>query len=705
MELKFVPTTCPYCGTGCGFNLVVIDGKAAGIEPWHRAPVNSGKLCQKGRYAHEFIHSKDRLVKPLIRKNGQLVEASWEEALTLVSGKFITFRPEEIACLSSAKTSNEENYLMQKFARAVLKTSNIDHCARLCHSSTVAGLAAVFGSGAMTNSIADLEESKCIFIIGSNTFEQHPLIGRRVILAKKKGAKVIYADPRFTPTAKQADLYLPLFPGTDVALLNGLMHHIIANGWEDSAFISKRTKNFEAMKAAVMQEAYSLPNISKITGVPEEDLKTAAEWIAHLKPSALLYSMGITQHTVGVDNVKSTANLMLLTGNLGVPGGGVNPLRGQNNVQGACDMGCLPDVYPGYQKVLNPEARRKMESIWGVGGLPENAGVTVTELMEELAEGESPVRCMYVMGENFMLSDPDLNRVRKALDHLDFLVVQDIFLSETAKFADVVLPAACYAEKHGTQTNTERRVQRLRKALDPPGEAKADWRIICELAGCMGYRQQFSYLNEAEIFEEIAKVVPQYGGMSYGRLENPDSLQWPCPDKSHPGTPILHTEKFATPDGLGEFSAVEWKPPAEVPDAEYPLILTTGRNIWHWHTGTMTRRSETLDSEVRTGWVELHPEDAEKLGVSNREKVRVLSRRGEIEIPAMVTEDIKPGVVFIPFHFRECAANLLTSGALDPVAKIPEYKVCAVRVEKIGPVEQVEPAGKVEQVEPAEGKL
>ena len=697
MKLKYVPTTCPYCGTGCGFIIVVKDGKAAGIEPWHRAPVNAGKLCQKGRYAHEFIHSQDRLVKPLIRKNGKLEEASWEEALTLIAGKFKSFLPEETACLSSAKTSNEDNYLMQKFARAVLKTPNVDHCARLCHSSTVAGLAAVFGSGAMTNSIPDLEESKCIFIIGSNTFEQHPLIGRRVMLAKKKGAKIIYADPRFTPTAKQADLYLSMYSGTDVALLNGLMYHIIENGWEDSTFISERTKNFEEMKAVVMQETYSLPNVSKITGVPEEDLKTAAEWITHSKPSALLYSMGITQHTVGVDNVRSTANLMLLTGNIGIPGGGVNPLRGQNNVQGACDMGCLPDVYPGYQKVADPENRRKMESLWSVRGLPEGPGLTVTELMEQLAEGTSAVKCVYNMGENFVLTDPDLNRTKKALEHLEFLVVQDIFLSETAEHANVVLPAACYAEKNGTQTNTERRVQRLRKALDPPSEAKADWRIICEIAGYMGYGPQFSYSNEAEIFEEIAKATPQYAGMSYGRLENPDALQWPCPEKDHPGTPILHLKKFTTPDGLGEFSRVEWKPPAEVQDAEYPLILTTGRIIWHWHTGTMTRRSETLDSEVRTGWVELNPMDARRLGISNQEKVRVISRRGEIVIPALVTDDIKSGVVFIPFHFKECAANVLTIGALDPVAKIPEYKACAVKIEKILPEE-----GKIE---PEKGKF
>jgi formate dehydrogenase major subunit len=690
MELKYVPTICPYCGTGCGFNIVVKDGRATGIEPWHRAPVNAGKLCQKGRYAHEFIHSEERLVKPLVRKNGQLAEANWEEALALVAERFKTFLPEEIACLSSAKTSNEENYLMQKFARIVLRTPNIDHCARLCHSSTVAGLAAVFGSGAMTNSISDLEESKCIFIIGSNTLEQHPLIGRRVMLAKKKGAKIIYADPRHTPTAKQADLYLSMYPGTDVALLNGLIHHIIENGWEDSEFISKRTKNFEEMKTLVMQETYSLPNVSKITGVQEEDLRTASEWIAHSKPSALLYSMGVTQHTTGVDNVRSTANLMLLTGNLGVSGGGVNPLRGQNNVQGACDMGCLPDVYPGYRRVIDPEARLKIESLWGVSGLPEEPGLKITELVEQLAEGTSSVKCMYVMGENFMLSDPDLNKVSKAMEHLDFLVVQDIFLSETASLADVVLPAACYAEKHGTQTSTERRVQRLRKAVDPPGEAKADWLIICELAKRMGHAPQFSYLNEEEIFDEIAKAAPQYSGMSYKRLENPDALQWPCPDKDHPGTPILHIQKFSTPDELAEFSSVEWKTQAEVPDKEYPLILTTGRNIWHWHTGTMTRKSETLNSEVRTGWVEVHPEDAKRLGISNREKVRVVSRRGSIEIPSMVTEDIKPGVVFIPFHFKECAANLLTNGALDPVAKIPEYKACAVKIEKIKAEEGIE---------------
>jgi formate dehydrogenase major subunit len=682
--MEFVPTTCPYCGTGCSFYLVIRDNRVLGIEPWHTPPINEGKLCQKGRYAHEFIHSKDRLTKPLIKKDGAFVESTWDEAYRMIVEKFKSYRPEEFGCLSSAKVSNEENYLMQKFARLVLKTNNIDHCARLCHSPTVSALSEVFGSGAMTNSILDLQESKCIFVIGSNTFEQHPLVGRRLILARKNGAKIIYADPRNTPTAKQADLYLSMFSGTDVALLNGLMHHIIENGWEDKKFIEIRTKNFDSLKKIVMKEDYNLKNVSNTTGVPESDLKTAAEWIAKSKPCALIYSMGITQHTVGVDNVKSVANLMMLTGNIGKPGSGVNPLRGQNNVQGACDMGCLPDVYSGYQKVTNMESRLKMMRMWESDEIAEGTvGHTVTEMIDILADEPGKIKCMYVMGENPMLSHPDLNHVRAALENVEFMVIQEIFLSETAEFADVVLPAACYAEKNGTHTNTERRVQRWRKAIDPPGDAKPDWLIICELARLMGYGKQFSYENESEIFDEIARVTPSYEGMNYKRLEHPYALQWPCPDASHPGTQILHTERFATVDGLGVFTAVEWQPPAEITDSEYPLILTTGRSIWHWHTGTMTRRSKTLDTEVKTGWVEINTKDAEMLGIDDDETIRVSSRRGEIEIPAKVTEDIKIGVVFIPFHFKECPANILTNNAVDSIARIPEYKACAVKIEKI----------------------
>lgn len=688
MGFDYVQTTCPYCGTGCTFNLVVQEGKAVGIAPYHRSPVNEGKVCPKGTYAWEFINREDRLTTPLIKKDGEFQEASWDEALDFIAKKFKEYKPEELACLSSARVSNEENYLMQKFCRGVFKSPHVDHCARLCHSSTVAGLAAVFGSGAMTNSIQDIGESKCIFVTGSNTFEQHPLIGRRLMMAKKNGAKIIYADCRYTPTAKQADLFLPFRSGTDVMYMNAMMQHIIKNGWEDKEFIENRTKDFEELKKVVMQDTYSLENAEKVSGIPADKIATAAEWIAKAESAALIYSMGITQHTVGVDNVKTTANLMMLTGNMGKRGGGVNPLRGQNNVQGACDMGALPNVYSGYQKVTDEAARKKMIDAWGFDDIAEGkVGYTVTEMINVLADEPGTLKAMYIMGENPMLSDPDLTHVKQGLENLEFLVVQDIFLTETAELADVVLPATCYAEKDGTQTSTERRVQRWRKALDAPGEARLDWQIICDIAARMGYEKQFTYESAEDIFNEIAEVTPQYHGMNYERLERPEALHWPCPDTDHPGTPILHREKFATPDGLGIFTPIEWKPPAEVPDDEYPYILTTGRCIWHWHTGTMTRRSTDLDKEVPTGWIEINTEDAAELGIKNGEKIKAITRRGEVTVPARVTPDIQKGSMFMPFHFRECPANMLTNNALDPIAKIPEYKACAVKVEKIGEVE------------------
>ncbi|MCD1295307.1 formate dehydrogenase subunit alpha [Methanocella sp. CWC-04] len=683
MEVKIVPTTCPYCGTGCGLNLVVRDGKVVSVAPWQRHPVNEGKLCPKGRYAHEFIHRDDRLTKPLIKKDGKFVEATWDEAYELITKKFSSYQPEEMACLASARVPNEENYLMQKFARTVLKTPHVDHCARLCHASTVAGLAVSFGSGAMTNNILDIAESKCIFVLGSNTFEQHPLIGRSIIRARQKGAKVIVFDPRFTPTAKHSDLYASFFSGTDVAILNAMMQYIIKNGWENKEFIDKRTKDFDKLNAVVMKPEYSLENVSMISGIPVKDLATAAEWFAKSPSSCLLYSMGITQHTTGVDNVKSVANLLMLTGNLGKVGGGVNALRGQNNVQGACDMGCLPNVYSGYQKVTDEPAIKKMQECWCCDVAGGKIGYTVTEMMNVLTENPPKLKAMYIMGENPMISDPDLAHAEHALKNLDFLVVQDIFLTETAQLADVVLPAACYAEKDGTQTNTERRVQRFRKAVEPPGEAKADWEIFCDLGKRMGYEKLFSFNSPEEIFNEIARVTPSYGGMSYKRLEKPEALHWPCPAADHPGTPILHTQKFATADGLGIFSPIEFKPPAEVPDAEYPFILTTGRCLWHWHTGSMTRRSPSLEKEAPTGWIEINSDDAKALGIKNDEIVLAKTRRGEVKVPAKVTAEIKKNVMFMPFHFAECAANVLTNNALDPIAKIPEFKACAVRIEKI----------------------
>ncbi|OPY30588.1 MAG: Formate dehydrogenase subunit alpha [Methanocella sp. PtaU1.Bin125] len=683
MDMKIVSTTCPYCGTGCGLNLVVRDGKVVNVAPWQRHPVNEGKLCPKGRYAHEFIHREDRLKKPLIKKDGKFVEATWDEAYDLIVKKFKSFKPEEMACLASARVPNEENYLMQKFARTVLKTPNVDHCARLCHASTVVGLAGAFGSGAMTNSIGDIAESKCIFVLGSNTFEQHPLIGRNIMRAKMKGAKVICFDPRFTPTAKQADLYASFYSGTDVAILNSMMQYIIKNGWENKEFIATRTKDFEKLKAVVMKPEYSFENVSQICGISVNDLKTATEWFAKSPSACILYSMGITQHTTGVDNVKSVANIQMLTGNLGKPGCGVNALRGQNNVQGACDMGALPNVYSGYQAVIVEANVNKMKEAWGCDVAPGKVGYTVTEMINVLCDNPPKLKCLYIMGENPMVSDPDLTHVEHALKNLEFLVVQDIFLTETAALADVVLPAACYAEKDGTQTSTERRVQRFRKAVEPPGEAKADWQIMCELATKMGFGKQFSFKSPEEIFNEVAKVTPSYGGLSYARLEKPEAAHWPCPTADHPGTPILHTQKFAHPDGLGIFTPIEFKPPAEVPDAEYPMILTTGRCIWQWHTGSMTRRSPSLENEEPESWIEINTEDAKRLGIKDREVVKATTRRGTLNVTARVTDGIKQNEVFMPFHYVECAANKLTNNALDPTAKIPEFKACAIRVEKI----------------------
>jgi len=553
----------------------------------------------------------------------------------------------------------------------------------------VAGLAAAFGSGAMTNSIPEFEtDTNCFLIMGSNTSEGHPLIASRIMKAREeRGAKLVVIDPRETQMARLADLYLPFRPGTNVAVLNGLMNVIISEGLEDKAFIAERTEGYEEFRQVVM--GYTPERVEEISGIPADGLREAARLYATHKPSAIVYAMGITQHTTGTDNVKSCANLAMLCGNVGVAGGGVNPLRGQNNVQGACDVGALANVYPGYQAVTNPEIQAKFEKAWGSTS-DLNVGLTVTEMIN--AAGDGLLRALYVMAENPMLSDPDINHARHCLEQIEFLVVQDIFLSETAQLAHVVLPGASFAEKDGTFTGTDRRIQRVRKAVEPLGDAKADWEIVCELARRMvsAYRLQgssvmepetWNYKTPAEIMSEIATVTPIYGGVSYDRLEREGFLQWPVPAADHPGTPYLHKGKFSR--GLGRFHAIEFKEAAELPNEEYPFILTTGRLMFHWHTGTMTRRSEKLEQEVPQAYVEMHPDDTARIGLDGAKRVRVSSRRGEIELNARVTKRIKPGVVFIPFHFAEAAANALTHAALDPVAKIPEYKVCAVRVEPV----------------------
>ena len=674
--MKKVLTTCLYCGVGCQLYLKVVNGKVVGVVPERIHGVNQGKLCIKGWKAHEFIHHSDRLKKPLIRKDGKFVETGWNDALTHVSRKLQEIKrkygSDSIGLLASSKCTNEEDYLMQKLARAVIGTNNIDNCARLCHASTIAGLVITFGSGAMTNSMAEIENADVIFIIGSNTTEQHPLIARRILRAVRKGSRLILADPRSIDLAGFATIQMQQKPGTDVALLNGMMNVILRKGLEDKDFIQSRTENFEALKQVV--EKYTPEYVEKITGVLASRTVEAARLYAQGERSTIIYSMGITQHTTGVDNVISVANLAMLTGNIGKESTGVNPLRGHNNVQGACDVGCLPIYLPGYQKVDDASVRTKFESAWGVK-LPEKAGLTMVEMINACGK---EIKALYIMGENPMLSDPDINHVRESLKKLEFYVAQDMFVTETSELADVILPSASFAERDGTFTNTERRVQRIREAVEPIGECRPDWEILCQVASKLGY--DMHYDSPKEIMDEIASLTPIYGGIAYDRLDF-EGLQWPCPNKEHPGTKYLHKEKFSR--GLGKFIPIEHKPPAEETDGEYPMILTTGRVLFHFHTGTLTRRSPTLNELLSESYVEVNPMDAKKLGISESDKVKVESRRGEIVIKARVSEIVPKGVVFIPFHFREAAANALTNAALDPVAKIPEYKVCAVRLERV----------------------
>lgn len=524
----------------------------------------------------------------------------------------------------------------------------------------------------MTNSIGDIEEADCILIIGSDTTSQHPLISRRVVIAKERGAAVIVIDPRRIQMALIADMYLPVNPGTNIAILNGMMKVILEAGLEDKKFIEERTEGFAEFKESLAD--FSLADAESITGVPANLVEEAALAYGKAEKAAILYCMGVTQHTTGVNGVLTVANLAMLTGNIGRPGTGVNPLRGQNNVQGACDMGGLPNVFPGYQPVIDEDVRGKFENAWGVT-LSPTVGLTVTEITEAAVTGA--IKGIYVIGENPLLSDPDLHHTTKAFKSLDFLVVQDIFLTETAQVAHVVLPSTCWAEKEGTFSNTERRVQMVRKAVNPPGEAKADSDIICSVAKAMG-AADFNFSTAREIFEEVRTVTPQYAGITYERLAAPDGVQWPCPAEDHPGTPILHTQKFSR--GMGKFSAIAYQQPAEVPDADYPYTLTTGRLMFQYHTGTMSRRSPALENEAPEPFVEISLEDAARVGISHGQWVEVSSRRGVIKIKANVSKGIKRGIVYIPFHFIEAAANVLTNPAIDPVAKIPEYKVCAVKV-------------------------
>jgi formate dehydrogenase major subunit len=538
----------------------------------------------------------------------------------------------------------------------------------------VAGLAAAFGSGAMTNPISDIEKADVILITGSNTSENHPVLSSFVKRAVKyKGAKLIVVDPRRIKMAEFSDYYLRPNLGTDVAWINGMMHVILKEKMQDAEFIKNRTEGFEELEQRL--EKYTPEFVEGITGIPSESLIAAAKLFAGAKAGSILYCMGITQHISGTDNVKSLANLAMLTGNLGNLGGGVNPLRGQNNVQGACDMGCLPNVYTGYQPVADLAVAKKMEEAWGVTGLATQPGLTVTKMLPMAHDGK--LKAMYIIGENPMVSDADLNHAEKSIKNLEFLVVQDIFMTETAQLADVVFPSACFAEKEGTFANTERKVQRIRKAVNAPGQCKDDWWITAQLATRMGY--PMPYENSRAIFEEIARVTPSYGGITYERIEY-QGLHWPCPTQDHPGTPILHTQQFTR--GLGKFHAIEWIPPAEQVDDEYPLYLTTGRVLYQYHTGTMTMKTEGLNERAPEAYVEVSLKDAASLGLQDGGMATIASRRGKIEARVKIITTAADGTVFIPFHFAKAAANKLTNAALDPISGIPELKVCAVKIGK-----------------------
>jgi len=556
MNLKYVPTTCPYCGCGCGFYLKVKNGEMVGVAPSNNHPVSQGRLCVKGAHSWQGLIKGDRITEPLIKQKGRFVKAGWGEAIDLIANRLGEIKEkygaDAIGVWASARCTNELNYLAQKFARAVLETNNIDHCARACHSPSVAGLVRAFGSGAMTNSIDELKDSACIFAIGANATEAHPLIGWRIRTARDNGKKIILADPRKIDMAKYANIFLQHYPGTDIALLNCMMNVILSEGLEDKEFIKSRTEDFEELKKAVKK--YTPEYTAPIVGVDAKLLEKAAQMYAENKPAAIAYTMGITEHTVGTENVMSIANLALLTGNVGIESAGVNPLRGQANVQGACDMAALPNFLPGYQKIGDPSVREKFKKAWNVRLKPE-PGLTTTDMVLQAEAGK--MKAFYIIGENPVISEPNITQVKKALEKLEFIAIQELYMSETAKLADVILPGAGFAEKTGTSTNTERIVQLINQAVKPIGNSKPDWKIICELATKMGY--PFKYNNTAQVMEEITSLTPLYGGITHDRLYK-EGLQWPCPDIDHPGTKYLHKGKFTR--GLGKFHGIEHKPPA-----------------------------------------------------------------------------------------------------------------------------------------------
>lgn len=693
--LTTVESICPYCGVGCAILYDVLDNRVVRADGLEDGPANHGRLCVKGRFGWDYTEHRERLKRPLIRRNGVsrgplgtrriedvFREATWDEAMKAVADGLSRLKREHgsgsLAGFSSAKCTNEENYIFQKWVRACLGTPHIDHCTRLCHSSSVYALQTAIGTGSMTNAIYDIKEADVIIVTGSNTTDNHPVIANLIKQAARGKTTLIVVDPRRIELARFARFHLQQNPGTDVALYLGMMKIIIDEGLVDTGFVLSNTEGYDELVEAA--KPYDAERVEKITGVPRALLREAALAYGQAERAAVYWGMGISQHTTGSDNSFCLINLQLLTGNIGREGTGLNPLRGQNNVQGASDMGAIPMYYPGYQSADDPRVREKFAAAWNVPTAPAR-GMTVTEIVKAAASdvpADRRVRGLYIMGENPILSDPDMNHVDDCIRSLDFLAVQDIFMTETAEYADVILPAATGLEKEGTYANTDRHVQLGRAVVKPPGEARQDWMIIQDISNLMGYEMR--YASPQEIHDEMRRLVPDYAGITYERIEA-GPIQWPARDETKPGMRIYET----MPRGKGLFKAVEFLPAKELPDAGFPFVLNTGRVLEHWHTGTMTRRAAVLDDISPDAFVEMHEEDAELTGIRDGETVKVSSRRGDVTLRSKVGRRVPKKTVFIPFHFKEAAANLLTIDALDPYAKIPEFKFCAVRVERAGP--------------------
>ena len=686
-----VDSVCPYCGVGCLLTFNIRENRIVYVDG-RDGPANHSRLCVKGRYGFDYVHHPDRLTRPLIRRDGRpknavllsqedvpyhFREASWEEALDLAAAGLARLRdslgPQALAGFGSAKGSNEEAYLFQKLVRTAFGTNNVDHCTRLCHASSVSALLETLGSGAVSNPVEDVARTDVIIVIGARPTVNHPVAATFIKNAVQAGKTLIVIDPYRSDLARHADMFLQFRPDTDVPMLNSIMYTIIDEGLHNRDFIDRRTDGFEGLWSSVMQ--YSPERVAPICGIDPEMLKKVARSYAKARAAMIFWGMGISQHVHGTDNARCLISLALLTGHIGRPGTGLHPLRGQNNVQGASDVGLIPMVYPDYQPVNDDAVQANFEKLWGAK-LDPNPGLTVVEIMN--AAYERIIRGMYIMGENPAMSDPDLSHARTALARLEHLVVQDIFFTETAGFADVILPASAFPEKTGTFTNTDRRVQLGRQAISPPGDARQDLWIIQELARRLGLK--WNYGSPREVFGEIRLAVPSMGGMTWERLEAEDSLTYPLRSEGEAGQPVIFTEQFPTTDGRGRFVPADYQPADELPDEHYPLVYTTGRHLEHWHTGSMTRRATVLDAIEPVPVASVHPEDLALAGITAGSQIRIESRRGSVIATARGDAGMQRGSVFMAFCYREAAANLLTNPALDPFGKIPEFKFCAVRI-------------------------